>query len=48
MVRVRDRDGVIRCPLLGRKGNIEFLVRMDVSAQTDLEISQLIDNVLVG
>jgi len=40
--------GLIKSPLLGPKGNAEFLVWLDISAQADIEISQLIDNVFVS
>jgi 23S rRNA (cytidine1920-2'-O)/16S rRNA (cytidine1409-2'-O)-methyltransferase len=40
--------GLIKSPLLGPKGNAEFLVWLQLSAKTDIEISQLIDNVFVS
>src|SRR5258705_5324440 len=40
--------GLIKSLLLGPKGNAEFLAWMDVSAQTDVEISQLIENVFAS
>ena len=40
--------GLIKSPLLGPKGNAEFLAWMDISARTDVEISQLIDNVFAS
>jgi 23S rRNA (cytidine1920-2'-O)/16S rRNA (cytidine1409-2'-O)-methyltransferase len=40
--------GLIKSPLLGPKGNAEFLVWLQVSAGTDVEISQLIEDVFAG
>jgi 23S rRNA (cytidine1920-2'-O)/16S rRNA (cytidine1409-2'-O)-methyltransferase len=41
-------QGLIRSPLLGPKGNVEFLVYLKITSDADLSIAELVNQVVVS